>query len=54
MQINKNETKSFIHFIKNERGGEEGGGGGFTLICEMKLIIQMVHSAYNLIYARIS
>lgn len=52
MQINKNETKSFIHSIKN---GEEGGeGGGFTLICEMKLIIQMVHSAYNLIYARIS
>lgn len=26
MQINKNETKSFIHSIKNERGGEEGGG----------------------------
>lgn len=51
MQINKNETKSFIHPIKNEWGG---GGGGFTLICEMKLIIQMVHSAYNLIYARIS
>lgn len=32
MQINKNETKSFIHSIKNETGGEEGGGALLSFV----------------------